>query len=385
MAKKASHSSNDTASADWLRVLNDDAQFDELLLSSLKPVSPPVDFSARVMAAVAAEPTPAPAPAKKARLIRLHWRGWAAGLGTCAAALALFVGVSAGGVGDEPVSVLLNKPAQVAEVIPAMSSQVEKSSNEADPDATTTLNTEQTGAKKPLTETKPSPEVQTSGGDVAVSGDAANDAGATDVPLPVQSDRLVMPRAAYGTETEGSLSTRLLATVEGNSIYQPSFAGRNAVFTTADRANVYSWRVDLSNPSEPQAVAMASWDDLPNADAVLQNTTPAVETTTLVNSPDKTMIAQNSSDGMWISLLDGDVFQLTGEGGGNLVAWAPDSSKLVFTNAEGALFVGYPLERRIYQLADGGVKDVCWHSNNKTLLYVIGNGGDDALYIVETY
>lgn len=369
MAKKATHSGTAPKEADpmWLNVLDDDAQFDELLFASLKPVSPPEDFCARVMSAVAAEP--APQPAKTAKVIHLHWRRFAMGLGTCAAAFALFVGVSAVG-SDDPTAMLVNKPTQVAEISPAISAPQEK-----------TVTPTQTPQPETSTVT---PAVSKPVQQNPQTTSPAVDVTSEDVPLPVTSDQLVLPRTAYGTKTEGTLATRLLATVEGNQIYQPVFADKSAVFNTADANNVYSWRVDLTDPSEPQAVVVAAWDDLPNRD-VLQNTTAPVDANTLVNSPDKTMIAQNSSNGMWISLLEGDVFKLTGEGGGNVVAWAPDSSKLVFTNAEGALFVGYPFERRIYQLADGGVKDVCWHGNNKTLLYVMNDGSGDGLYIVETY
>lgn len=370
MAKKATHNGTAKKEADpmWLNVPDDDAQFDELLFASLKPVSPPEDFCDRVMSAVAAEP--APQPAKAAKVIHLHWRRFAMGLGTCAAAFALFVGVSAVGSND-PTALLVNKPTQVAEVTPAISAPQEKTvapTQTQQPEAPTATTT----VSKPVQQATPS------------SGEVATDVPSEDVPLPVTSDQLVLPRTAYGTQTEGTLATRLLATVEGNQIYQPVFADKSAVFNTADANNVYSWRVDLTDPSEPQAVVVAAWDDLPSRD-VLQNTSAPVDANTLVNSPDKTMIAQNSSDGMWISLLEGEVFKLTNESGGSIVAWAPDSSKLVFTNADGALFVGYPFEKRIYQLADGGVKDVCWHGNNKTLLYVMNDGSGDGLYIVETY
>lgn len=355
-----------------LNCLNDDALFDELLIDSLQSVSPPEDFSARVMAAITEE-----SAARPAKVISFPLRRWVAGLGTCAAAFALFIGISAVGVSDNPTVLLADKPAEITrELKPAMSAPTEKSVQVAATVNATAIQSTAEGQKSdgnlPTAATEVATEAQTT-------------PTTEDIPLPVKTDELVLPRAAYGTETYGTLSTRLLATIEGNQLYQPSFAGKNAVFNTADAENVYSWRVDVTNPSQPECSAMAAWSDLPAPSEVLQNTTPAVEATTLVASPDKTMLAQNSADGVWVSLLDGEVFKLTGEGKGHLIAWSPDSSKLVFTNAEGALFVGYPLERRIYQLADGGVKDVCWHNDNKTLLYVTGGGEADALYIVETY
>lgn len=359
---------NSKLNPDWdmlQKSLLDDDTFDALLSASLKPVLPPEDFSARVMAAVAAQPAPA---AKPAKVIHFGWRRFAAGLGTCAAAVALFVGVTAGGIGDDPAALLTAKPVQVAyNVTPAITAPTEKT-------------------VKPVQPT-PGKPVKTTTPDTTNTPTAVQQA-PTEAPkaeLPVQSSELILPRTAYGTTTEGTLATRLLATVEGNKLYQPAFAGKNAVFNTSDGTNVYAWRVELANPSEPQVSSMVAIQDVADASSMLQNTTPTVDATTVVESPDKTMLAQNSADGIWVSLLDGDVFKLTTESSGKLLVWSPDSSKLVFTNSNGALFVGYPLERRIYQLADGGVKDVCWHSNNKTLLYITDNDGADALYIIETY
>lgn len=370
-----------------LNCLNDDALFDELLIDSLQPVSPPEDFSARVMAAIADEPVAHPA-----KVIQFPWRRCIAGLGICAAAFALFIGVSALDINDNPTVLLANKPAQInreltpALVAPTMAAPTEKPTDSAQSGGDTTDNNNSTNTSvNDVTDNSATSSIEISKISTETSTEDTTESQTEALPLPVKSDELVLPRAAYGTETEGTLSTRLIATIEGNHLYQPSFAGKNAVFNTADAENVYSWRVNVSDPSEPECSAMAAWSDLPAPSEVLRNTTATVEATTLVASPDKTMLAQNSADGVWVSLLDGDVFKLTGEGKGSLLAWSPDSSKLVFTNANGALFVGYPLERRIYQLAESSVKDVCWHSNNKTLLYVTAGTDEDALYIVETY
>lgn len=351
--------------------LLDDEKFDEWLSASLKPVSPPEDFSARVMAAIAAEP----APAMPAKVVRFPLRRVSAGLGACAAALLLFAGVSLSAGGDAPTLDLTNKPVQLA-AEPAITM----------PDTTTDQPFEITPVQPedPLTGETPAetlPPVRTADN----TEPTVNEPTVTEPTPEVKDGELILPRTAYGTEASGSLSTRMVAAVEGNKLYQPSFAGKNAVFNTADDVNVYSWRVDLANPSEPQVSMIAAQSDLADASAMLQNTTRTIDATSLVTSPDKTMLAQNSADGIWISLLDGDVFQLTQEGNGNLLAWSPDSSKLVFTNANGALFVGYPLERRIYQLAEGNVKDICWNSDNKTLIYIATEGDQDALYIVELY
>lgn len=361
---------------DWdmlCKDLLDDENFDKWLSANLKPVSPPSDFRERVMAAVAAEP----APEQPAKVIRFPLRRISAGLGACAAALLLFVGVSANLGDNSPAVVLSDKPLQVA-VQPAITlpqprqaeNLPESAPGQDDVTGPAAANQPQTASTEPNLPVEPRV--------------AAFEQPGTE-PQPTEDGELVLPRTAYGTESTGSLATRMVATVEGCRLYQPAFAGKNALFNTTDDTNIYSWRASLADPSEPKATITSAKEDIGDVSALLQNTTPPVEAISLVSSPDKTMLAQNSADGVWVSLLDGEVFQLTKEGSGRLLAWAADSSKLVFTNDDGNLFVGYPLERRIYQLSAGNVKDVCWNSDNKTLLYIADEGDHDALYIVEVY
>ncbi len=352
------------------RALSDDAAFEKLLKASLKPVEPPCDFSARVMNAIAEEQAQ-PAPAK---VIRFPFRRFALGAASCAAALLLFVAVAAPSA--DQTAIPTAKPLQIAEQPlftapePAKVEQPTQTPETTAPEDTNTPTTPDTPT--PATVTAPEPTEPVHAAD-------------PEPPAEVKDGELILPRTAYGTEMKDSLATRLVAEVENSHIYQPGFADKNAVFYTADDVNVYSWRVDLANAGEPQASVQAAKSDLPGVAQLLTATTAPVENTTLVTSPDNTMLAQNSANGMWISLMDGDVFKLTAESGGKIVAWSPDSSKLLFTNAAGNLFLGYPLEQRIYQISDQNVKDVCWSTDNKTLLYVAEGDTQDALYIVTVY
>ena len=356
------------------QALSDDA-FEELLKASLKPVEPPCDFSSRVMNAIATE-QPAQASPK---LIRFPFRRFALGAASCAAALLLFVAVAAPSA-DQP-AVPAAKPLQIAE-------QPLFTAPEPDKAEQSVQTPETTASREPdTTNTSDAPVMQTPAADIMTTPEQTEPTPVSDQepPAEVQDGELILPRTAYGIEMKDSLATRLVAEVENSHIYQPGFADKNAVFYTADNVNVYSWRVDLANAGEPQASVQAAKSDLPGVTQLLTSTTAPVDSTTLVTSPDSTMLAQNSTAGVWISLLDGDVFQLTSESGGNILAWSPDSSKLLFTNNEGNLFLGYPLEQRIYQISDQNVKDVCWSTDNKTLLYVAGNDTQDALYIVTVY
>lgn len=359
------------------QALSDDAAFEELLKASLTPVEPPCDFSGRVMNAIA-HGQPANTPA---RVIRFPFRRWALGAASCAAALLLFVAVAASPA--DQLAIPTAKPLQTAEQ-PLFSAPELTQAEQPTPGtpAPTEINEPDTSdTPEPAAPTGPDTPAAVTGPEVTAPQPTVDAE-----PQPEVSDgELILPRTAYGTERQGSLATRLVAEIENSRIYQPGFADKNAVFYTADDVNVYSWKVDLTNPSEPQATVQAAKSDLPGLAQLLTAAAAPVDGTTLVASPDKTMLAQNSADGVWISLLDGDVFQLTAESGGKILVWSPDSSKLLFTNAEGSLFLGYPLEQRIYQISDQNVKDVCWGSDNKTLLYVAENAAQDALYIVTVY
>ncbi len=345
-----------------MQALADDDAFDALLQASLAPVDPPCDLSDRVMRAVAQEP----APELPAKVLRFPFRRFALGAAASAAALLLFVAVAAPPA-DQP-GVLTTKPLQLAaEPLLNMTFPVQ-------PAETTPAPAEQTAPAQAAEPAQPDNE-------------PANDAPAAPAePQAVSHEgELILPRAAFGTETEGSIEARLVAEVAGSRIYQPGFADDYAVFYTADDVNVYSWRANLKNPSEPQTSVQMAQNELTDMAALSSTVYQPVNANTVVTSPDQTMLAQNSRDGLWVSLLDGDVFHLTDEGGGNILAWAPDSSRLLFTNAEGQLFLGYPLEQRIYKITSQSVKDVCWSSDNKTLLYVVAGENEDALYTVRAY
>ncbi len=337
-----------------------DDEFDRWLTANLSPIQPPENFSQRVMTAIREETA-----AKPAKVISFPLRRWAAAFGACAAALLLFVAVSAPQPQDNLSRPLLDKPLQLA-----LEPQISQPQQPTLPSEIIVADNKETNLPAKQTEAKPV-TAQNVPDDVIPEQE-------------VQDGELILPRSAYGTQTQSTLSARMVATVENSVIYQPTLTAEKALFYTTDTDNIYSWHVDLDNPSEPQVSLIVERNDFQEFSSLLVNTTAPINNTTLVNSPDKTMIAQNSDDGLWISLLEGEVYKLTTEGNGKLLAWSPDSSKLLFSNAGGTLFVGYPLERRIYQLAEQ-VKDVCWGADNQTVLYVINNGTQDELYVVKTY
>ncbi len=383
----------------WSDELWSDEEFEKLLQSTLSAIQPPEDFSAKVMAAVAQEAKPEKLQkeqekAAPAKVIRFPMRRIAASLGACAAALLLFVSVSSlpADQSEPTAQSLLNKPLQVAEE-PLLNQPAAGITTENDANSTAEPVNAVTNTQTPDTSNRTVANNSSQGTSASAASNKENSNQANSNSNPssnqqttnqVDNGELLLPRAAYGTESQGTLSTRLLATVENSRIYQPSVNNRSttASFYTADAENVYSWRVVLTDPSQPEISLIA---DRTEQDVSLLLTSAAAncDSTTIVTSPDKTIMAQNSSDGIWISLNEGDVYKLTAESGGNLLVWSSDSSKLLFTNSEGALFLGYPLEKRIYQITDMNVKDVCISADNKTVLFVTSDDTQDFLYIVE--
>ena len=342
----------------------DDDRFEQLLRDSLVAVQPPSDFAGRVMDAIGQEAAAAP----RTQVFRFPLRRIFAGTGVCAAAILLFAVAAV--TPDDATSISLSKPLQTAAQpfwqAPTIKQPTEvPSAAPPEIEIPTQVKQPATAAAKPVQPTQPAPAE-------------------LDLPdEPTQSGELIMPRAAYGTQTEGMLSTRMLASVEGSTIHTPDLnsRGTSAAFQTFDGSNIYSWRVDMQDGFEPQVAIVTELKPgtVPDCPAA----TRPCDSTTIVESPDGMMTAQNAAGadkGIWIALKDGDVYRLTIEGGGNLLLWSDDSARLLFTNAEGHLFAGYPLEKRIYQITDLRVKDICLGSDNKTLLFVATENGQDVLY-----
>lgn len=341
----------------------DDDRFEQLLRDSLVAVQPPSDFAGRVMDAIGQE-----AAAPRTKVFRFPLRHIFAGTGVCAAAILLFAVATA--APDDVTGISLNKPLQIA-AQPIWQAPTVQQPTET-PSAAQPEIAIPTQAEPPAPATaKPVQPTQTAPIELDLPAE------------PTQSGELVLPRAAYGTQTEGMLSTRMLATVEGSTIYTPDLnsRGTSAAFQTFDGSNIYSWRVNMQDGSEPQIAVITELE--PGTAPDCPAATRPCDSTTIVKSPDGMMTAQNATGadkGIWIALKDGDVYRLTIEGGGSLLLWSDDSARLLFTNAEGHLFAGYPLEKRIYQITDLQVKDICLGSDNKTLLFVATENGQDVLY-----
>ncbi len=200
------------------------------------------------------------------------------------------------------------------------------------------------------------------------------------------TDEITLPEASYGTETVGTLNQRLIAAYDEESVYMPSVSLDNqtvSYYTTIGDTN-YLWKADLVNAEEPKCVGPVG-----SSSVTLSNTTPVYTRNTSIFSPDMSMLSMNArgdKKGIWISNLlgSGELTKISEEGGGDLLAWAPDSSKFVFTNSEGDLLIAYPIEKRIVSVYTGEVKDIAWGSDSRTLVFTNEeSNGERSLYTVQ--
>ncbi len=376
----------------------DDMAFESFLAENLSSVEAPKDLHSRIMSEVAQEMAE---PAKKAAIFTFPSRRLVTGFGTCAAAVALVFGV--GLIGDDveqvlnPVApeIVIDKPevsdeADVDVVAPEVDPEEVVDLPEADvPEAddvvapVVTDDVEVAETVEPAVDEVIENEV--------VDGDVVDDTTVNDVvDATEQTGDVVMPTAAYGTEATGAVAVRMVAAVDDADAYAPIIndKGSKVLFYTEEDDNLYQWQCDITSVSEPTAMLVAEDASEELCDEVLVNTTAVNTMNTIVFSPDNTWIAINSrgdQQGVWLSANSGkDLWQLCVEGGGDLLAWAPNSSKFLFTDAEGKLYAAYPVEQRIFLVSDLEVTDIVWGSNSTTAVFVANSDGEyNAVYTVE--
>lgn len=195
-----------------------------------------------------------------------------------------------------------------------------------------------------------------------------------------------LPEASFGTETVGTMNQRLVAAYEKDNIYMPSVSldGKTAVYYTKINDDIYMWKTDLSVASKPVCEGVVE-----DKNFDLKNTTTIYNVNTSIFSPDMSMLSMNArgdNSGVWVSdVTNGSqLSKLCDEGGGDILAWAPNSSKFVFTDESGSLYVAYPVEKRIVTAFEGKVTDVAWGSDNKTLVLTAKqDNGQIGLYTIQ--
>lgn len=379
------------------------------IFAALQVVEPPQDFSKRVMAAL---PQTMTQPQKsKAKLFAFPKKRLWTSFGTVAAAAVLVMAFAI--TGPDTALTPTEQPGSsiIGPSIAENPSQVEEPANleestDQDPgaaDETSEQTADRTGQTNlQVAENQPA-TTQNSGSSQSTTSETPTtnqqetgvDSQSTDnTPQPQgepNTASMALPKAAYGVQAEGTLSARLLASFENEDIFTPSISSnRDSVsYYTQNEQGVYLWSSSLTSAQEPQCLGLAENSTAGTATA-LKNSCPVYDTNTALFSPDGSMMAMNqrgNATGVWIANVgtESTPWRLCGEGGGKLLAWAPNSSKLLFTDNEDKLYVGYPTEKRIFIVTEHAVKDIVWGKDSKTVVLVVQEPGKahTSLYTVQ--
>ena len=195
-----------------------------------------------------------------------------------------------------------------------------------------------------------------------------------------------LPTAAYGTATTGQMAQRLVAAYTNDNIYMPTVAddGQTVYYYTKQNGKTYKWRSKIQSAEKPVCEGAVT-----DKNFTLKNTTATYSVNTSIFSPDMSMLSMNArgvNSGVWLSSLASQYHldKISDNGGGNILSWADNSSKFVFTNETGDLYIAYPMEKRVEKAFEGNVTDVAWGADNKTLVFTVkGEGEQMSLYTIQ--
>lgn len=326
------------------------------------PIEPPADFSARVMASLPVREAAFGAPQTK--VLRFPRRAAFAGLGTVAAAFALILGISTMGnnVPVTPIEVVENPPAVTEPAITDSDNNIPVSNNTQ------------------IAETLPAAADSKKPNNTAVNNVGTKpEAIVPEKPTPGEGLSL-LPQASFGTEAVGSLHIRLLANYDKSDIYGIHASGKSEIgFYTYENQELALWKASVEKAAEPECLSVFTVTDGSQTTEVLRNACATYAVNTVIFSPDKSLQASNvrgENPGLWVSgaLID-EPYLLSEDGGGSLLAWSPNGSKLMFTDEAGSLYVGYPLEKQVFKVYDAVVTDVLWFNDNQTIAFLAKESG----------
>lgn len=239
-----------------------------------------------------------------------------------------------------------------------------------------------TTAKKPAASTTKKPTTtQKPATNTTVKKPATN----TTKPNTQTTAPIKLPTAAYGTATTGNLSQRLVAAYDKDDIYMPTVSedSQTVTYYTKQNGKTYKWKSKILSAEKPVCEGAVT-----DKKFTLKNTTATYSVNTSIFSPDMSMLSMNArgaNSGVWLSSLVNQYHldKISDNGGGNILSWADNSSKFVFTDEKGNLYIAYPMEKRVEKAFDGNVVDVAWGSDNITLVFTAkGDGEQMSLYSI---
>lgn len=325
---------------------------DGLLAAELTHVAPPADFAASVMQALPATYA-APAPVVKRRP---RWQAWASV--AVAAMLLLAAGLS---------GLLEPGPGQPLDPPPLADNADNEDQNSDDPQLL--LPQLPIVADNPDPVTEPADPAQTDPADPAEQPrdpepGATQDpepSGATQPPAPDPGASLNLPAVATTSQASGAYAMITLASVTGCDALRPQVSNNIVTFYIQHDGFYLEWQV--ASDGSGQAVFAGQSESLPAlSGAGRYESDEAGLEWYAASSPDGVYTAHNRADGLYINDR-----LMANVGGGYLVHWAADSSKLFFSDAAGRLWLYYPAENLLLDIL-GGVSSAVWSGNNNIVL-----------------
>lgn len=322
---------------DCAGLLRDLSRLDSLLSAELTEVDPPEDFVSRVMAAL-----PADTKKPKRRRFYLIW-------GSVAAA-AVLLAAAVSGLFHQAETLL--PPPQVAfdedeEVLPELqlpnSPVVADSADETASDADA--------------EADPSTGDSQKENDVDISPNSGETVSTE--PDHTYSGEHDLPSVASGSYSGGTYTTVTLASVANCDALRPQVSGSVVTFYIYLDNSYLQWQVSADGSGN--AVFLGECDGLPALPGTGQYHCDEAGSEWYSASYGST-IAENTDFGL---LLDGEVVAY--QGGGYLISWADDGSKVFFTDRSGHLYLYYPVEDLVLDVASS-VSSAVWYGSNSIVM-----------------
>lgn len=323
---------------DCAALLRDLTRLDRILTAELCEVEPPADFAAGVMAAL-------PADSGKRTRSRSYLT-WGA-----VAAAALLLAAAISGL-FRPADTLAPPPVAVDDetaVPPELTLPNAPVTAEADPGESSAENSENN-------ENNSENETAAPGKDDASSPETKpHSAEESAEPAPTYSGERELPAVASGSHAAGAYSTVTLASVANCDAVRPQVNGSVVTFYINLDGSYLQWQVSADGSGN--AVFLGECDGLPALSGAGQYRSDESGREWYSASYGANQ-AENTDSGLRIN---GET--VSSAGGGYLVSWAGDGSKVLFTDGGGDLYLYYPAEDTLLEVASS-VSSAVWYGVN---------------------
>lgn len=206
------------------------------------------------------------------------------------------------------------------------------------------------------------------------------------------SGTLSMGKVLYGEEYHGMFTLVLLAAHEGVDAVLPTITDDNtATYYLVGDDGYEKWQLKLDYSEAPRYVSRAY--SLPRAADIVgaEDESWLFEGNFVMQtSPDQTQIVVNrggAEAGLWVRANNdtAELELLDIYGGGNILAWAPDSNKILYTDSNDYLRLYYVAEQLSLTVHHGAVSSVCWSADSHTIVFAAEaeEGGASQIYSIQ--